>query len=275
MVDTLHKANEYFANVRQTSDATLDSRLLVSTADLSYKKTAQLALGDTAQSIDVDEFVSKCITFMRRGEGPRADGGPPPPGQRRNRQRTMVDPDDNEGSDLDGSVDEGDALDWEFLGRRACFPHNRRPAVPGFLLGPLSLQKRARTQRARTGRLQRRDPADVVHAEELQAEDIEKVENSNLTVLCTRIRDDLDKVQTAGEAAVEAEASEDMTEAEVKALMEKHGISDDSGVGFFNFVINPDSFGQTVENLFYVSFLIRDGNVGISQDSAGLPTLRK
>ena len=69
LMDTLNKANEIFANVKQTSDATLDSRLLVSAADLSYKKTTSMKLGDTSQSIDLDEFVSKCITFMRRGPG--------------------------------------------------------------------------------------------------------------------------------------------------------------------------------------------------------------
>ena len=35
-----------------------------------------------------------------------------------------------------------------------------------------------------------------------------------------------------------------------------------------------DPLCQTVENLFYVSFLIRDGRAGILQDSNGLPTLR-
>ena len=57
--------------------------------------------------------------------------------------------------------------------------------------------------------------------------------------------------------------------------MDKYGMSDDGGVQFFRFVVNPKSFGQTVENLFYTSFLIRDGSVAISKDSNMLPTLRK
>ncbi|KAI9825134.1 MAG: nuclear protein, partial [Thelocarpon impressellum] len=270
LVDTLNKANDIFENVKQTSDATLDSRLLVSAADLSYKKTVSMKLGDAAQNIDVDEFVSKCITFMRRGPGPRSTGLPVS-SQRRDRRRAVIDEDD--ASDADGSIDGDDVLDWEFFGRRACFPHNRRPAVPGFLLGPLSVQKRTRTRQVRQGRQQRRDPADVVRPEELQAEDLEKAENSNLSVLCTRIRDELDRVQKKGQAAVEAEIVDDMGDAEIREVMERHGICDDGGVGLFNFVINPSSFGQTVENLFYVSFLIRDGRAGILKDSDGLPTL--
>ncbi|KAI9884111.1 MAG: hypothetical protein M1823_004115 [Watsoniomyces obsoletus] len=293
LMNTLQEANRYFAAVKQTSDATLDSRLLVSAADISYKKTAQMTLGDAAQGIDVDEFVSKCITFMRLGPGDgsgdrsstSASGSASQSQRRQRRHRPTVA--DNEVSD-DGdhaNVDEGDALNWEILGRKACFPHNARPAVPGFLLGPLSVQKRVRAQRSQRPRQPRRDPADVVRAQELQAVDIEKVENSNLTVLCTRIRSRLVQVQKEGQEAVEAEASKnaddsnnnndehEMSQSEIKTLMNRHGICDDGGVGFFNFIVNPRSFGQTVENLFYVSFLIRDGSVGIGEDSDHLPTL--
>ena len=238
LLQTLHKANDLFTNIKQTSDATLDSRLLVSTADLSVKKTQQLNIGDSTPGIDVNDFISKCITFMRKG-----DSNPQGAGSTQRRRRRNDDVHDSASED---SADEGDAFNWEWLGRQACFPNNVRPPVPGFLLGPLSLQKRARKQTQRKERLQKRDPRDAVRPEEIKASDIERSENSNLTTLCRQIRALLNQIQTDGERAVEEESTEDMSEAELSELMTRHHMSDDGGVSLFRFVINPKSFGHTV-----------------------------
>lgn len=209
---------------------------------------------------------------MRRGPNDDDEG---PTARRRRGQNDS----DDDGDAREG-YDEGDAFNWEWLGRRACFPNNVRPPVPGFLLGPLSVQKRARKVTQRRERLQKRDPKDAVRPEELKAQDLEKAENSNLTTLCKNIRELLVDIMVTGQAKVEEEVmnmpgGEDIPEEELRAVMLKHGIADDNGVPLFNFVVNPKSFGQTVENLFYVSFLIKDGSAGLGNDDNMLPTLRK
>jgi len=42
---------------------------------------------------------------------------------------------------------------------------------------------------------------------------------------------------------------------------------------FFTFVINPDSFVLTIENVFHTSFLIRDQHALITQDADGCPLI--
>lgn len=44
-------------------------------------------------------------------------------------------------------------------------------------------------------------------------------------------------------------------------------------VNFFEFFINPDSFSQSVENLFYTSFLIKDARLKLFLDKDGIPNV--
>ncbi|KAG0650346.1 Non-structural maintenance of chromosome element 4 [Hyphodiscus hymeniophilus] len=270
--DTLREADDYAEHIKQTSDATIDSRLLVTTADLSYKKTLALISGDTSQGVDVDEFLSKCMSFMRRAEGASEEDGPRPAvtpasgsTQRRRSQRA------NPGEDGDDD-DDGDMLNWEHLGRFACLQNNSRPSIPGFLLGPLSLEKRARKAIVRKAPL-RANNLQETRPEVLEAQDIHRDENANLTTLCTKILTRLEKVLSDAQGAVDEHADESMTGSQIQELMDRYGVSQSGGLALFKFVINPRSFGQTIENIFYVSFLIRDGKVGLTTDDRGMPYL--
>ncbi|KAI1921329.1 hypothetical protein LOZ64_001611 [Ophidiomyces ophidiicola] len=266
--DTVTKANELFMSVKQTSDATIDSRLLVAAADLSYKRTAQAVLGDSAAGIDVDEFVSKCISFMRGGATDEASSSSQQLSSQRRRRRT-------DGGNIEEYEDEDDTLNWDVLGRQACLPYNLRPSLSGFLYGPLSVQKRTRQVTQRRARQERIDPSQAVRPQQLQAEDLEKLETANLTAICTEIRKILVTKQQSGEARATNELSKlkEPTQDQIREVVDKYDLADDGGVPLFKFCINPNSFGQTVENLFYVSFLVRDGSVGVYTDSKQLPTL--
>jgi hypothetical protein len=244
LIETLNKANQIAGSVKQTADATIDSRLLVTTADLSYKKTVQLTLGESVTGVDVDEFVSKCISFMRRGEN-------------------LI------GATQNAGGDEGDMLNWEYLGRHSCLQHNARPAVPGFLLGPLSVEKRTRKPIERKAKLNHSQLKETQPVE-LTEQDLEK-KDKNLTELCTGILAGLKKVQHEKQAAADEESWDDMTQEEMNALMAKHDVNSSGAVDYWKFVVNPLSFGQTIENMFYVSFLVRDGKAGITIDDSGLP----
>ncbi|KAJ5833426.1 hypothetical protein N7474_001737 [Penicillium riverlandense] len=269
---TVTKANEIFVGVKQTSDATIDSRLLVNAADLSHKKTAQLALGDATAGIDVDEFVSKCISFMRRGEAPTLS--PSHGTQRRRPRQSQRDPDASDDEDA------GDAMNWDWLGRHACLPYSARPAVSGWLLGPLSVQKRARQMTQRRAH-ERIDPSQAVEPNELKQQDLGDQENVNLAFMCSTINKLLadvlrDRNEAASNDIAAMLAKTGQTEPsfeQVKEAAANHGITDDGGLNLFHVCINPRSFGQSVENLFYISFLVRDGNIGLQVDSRQIPSL--
>jgi len=95
-----------------------------------------------------------------------------------------------------------------------------------------------------------------------------------LTSQCNRIREHLKKIHAEGVSRVSEEASEDMDEIAATQVFKRNHLANNWEVSLFEFAVNPKSFGQTVENLFYISFLVKDGFVALSTDNDGLPTLR-
>lgn len=45
---------------------------------------------------------------------------------------------------------------------------------------------------------------------------------------------------------------------------------EEGAINMFRFIVNPNDFGQSVENLFYLSFLIRDGICAMELDEKTL-----
>src|ERR1700760_800103 len=166
LIKTIKYQDGLMGQVRQTSDAVLDSRFLLDTRELSSKKIANQAFGSGSLGVDVDLFVSRCITIMRLGGDIGSEESPSTSTEANRsgtRATTIVD-------DEEEDMDAGDPLAWDVLGRRAAFLCNRRPTAPSFLLGPLAVEKRARNTQ-RMARSQRETAAAVSRPEELQAED--------------------------------------------------------------------------------------------------------
>ena len=270
--DAILKANECFKKVRRPGEAASDSRLLVTTTDLSYRKTLRLTQGSFSQGVDVDEFVSKCITYMRQGRGIEDDEAPELSSTQRHRRRSRPRDDPEEDGDVG---DEGDMMNWPHLGRFAALPYIRRPALPGFLLGPLSVEKKVRKITKRSAPFRPNNLAET-RPEVLNASDFATKEN-DLTAICGKILQQLQAVQADAQQRVAdiIEADESMDDSKQTEIMHQHGLRSTGGIDVMRFVVNPKSFGQTVENMFYVSFLIRDGRVEIDYDENDLPALGK
>ncbi|KAF7729267.1 nuclear protein [Apophysomyces ossiformis] len=206
LIDTLEKANVLYARVRNTQEATLDSKLLVLSADLGTQKARNLRLDN--QVFNVDEFVSKIITYGRSAEVTE-----------RERSRSDQEPD----------------LDWKKIGLKAVAFGKAAHSID-FMLGPLSVEKKQRKVTKQVRLVKNKE--DLVQPTKLQESDLQQQEN---------------------------ETSNNVNQ--IYRILDERG-----PVNYFEFITNPESFSQTAENMFYVSFLIRNAVAEID-DSSGQPIL--
>lgn len=276
VTETLEALEGFSTKIRQTNEAAIDSKALLTLTDLTNRKLQRLTAGNLGSGIDPDELVSKCINYMRRASGIADDEDEELTHTQRHRRRPA--PGHRAmGSDDDGSDDEdgsgGDMMNWTHLGRYACIPSVRRPALAGFLVGPLSVQKKARKVITRTAPLRVRDLQEV-RPEVLNREDFANNEKQDLTAICNKILKRLKRLQESAIKEVQAIHDDQSKDGDdLEAAMERLGLTESGNIDLVRFCINPKSFGQTVENMFYVSFLIREGAVEVTFEDNGLPSL--
>ncbi|PFH50906.1 hypothetical protein AMATHDRAFT_143981 [Amanita thiersii Skay4041] len=207
----IYHADELFTKVRGPQEATLDSALLLKASSMGAQKARAMKSGSGA--FEVDEFVSKLISFM---------GG----------HRSL---DDQPPEDSDAEQDGEAPLEWERIGRKALAKSYRAPAL-SFMLGPLLIEQKKRVVNKRA-KLEK-NQEDEKKPQEIKEEDISRSQNET-----------------------------------TKNVLEHILENEEGPINIFKLIINPNDFAQSVENLFYLSFLIRDGKVAFEITSDGEPVV--
>jgi len=149
------------------------------------------------------------------------------------------------GYQLTGTEEDEDEVDlpiaaWKQLGKKAISLFRKTPSFE-FLLGPLVIEVQVKEKNARTPR--KKDEEGVTKKLE-QIESVEKQEEATTK--------EVDRIYK---------------------ILKKKTKDGQRPICFFKFTINPESFGQTVENIFHVAFLIKDGRVSVDFDDDDLPTI--
>ncbi|XP_061646941.1 non-structural maintenance of chromosomes element 4 homolog A [Phyllopteryx taeniolatus] len=216
LTEVLEEADKLFVNVRQTSEAVLDSKFVAVATDLNNERASLMR--DEDSSFDFTVFAEHLLSFMGLN---RLETG-------KKEQRDQV-----------SGYLPSDA--WQRLARGAenCF---RTAPTFHYMLGsfhaepPPPKQKMAR---------QRKPPSK--EAKRIMPTQLKKLEEA------------------------EQEATEKEVERILGWLKGYHQKDPLSPIPYYEFVIDPDSFSRTIENIFHTSFLVRDGLAQIGLDRDKLP----
>ncbi|WWC95288.1 hypothetical protein V866_002147 [Kwoniella sp. B9012] len=231
LIKAISKQENLFLDVRDTGIGTLDANLMKTNTENAMALAKKFKIDGV--NFDIDEFLLKVKNHLGldRMELDDQDGS----SSASSDEDDELDQSQTQNRARNGTGHRGARKgvlgDWEKIGWMAA-KFNRRIFGIEFMYGPLSKIHEKR----KVGPKQKRKPL----APEIRPEEVQN--------------------ETQGKK----KAKDDFTS---NVKMVKHVLqeldSDGEGVNFFQFVINPDDFGQSVENCFFVSFLLNQGLAGI------------
>lgn len=148
----------------------------------------------------------------------------------------------NDADDEVPDVDTFNCFNWLKLGVLS-YTASNRAVLSEFLYGPLATERRKAGVRTRNVDDTRN--GSLVTAQNVQVSDISNDTEQNTANMVKSVYSTFSR----------------------KSKEEK--------INFFKFFVNPHSFSQSVENLFFTSFLIKDARVKLTKDSAGVPMIQR
>lgn len=167
-------------------------------------------------------------------------------------------------------------FDWDLLGREVGCCFNAIPGNVTFFSGPIAGEYKPKERKQRAPRSK-----DEEEVEEERPEEIKKMQkdSENLSAVETHILSIHEKLRERCKQAAHAKLSElnsigdDSDNVELKKRKERLSKDEIDDICAVKFLFDPQSFTQTVENIFHFSFLVKKGEAGIRVGSSGDPTV--
>lgn len=122
---------------------------------------------------------------------------------------------------------------------------SKRPPVIDFMVGPISLTRKV---------VERRKPGERLRFDEDQQQSTRQLQSDEV------VNQNLQDQQT-------------VTIRQIYTVLRQQVENSGGPVHYYEFVINPHDFAQTNENMFFLSFLVRDSKVKLDVDDDDLPVL--
>jgi Uncharacterized conserved protein len=218
---------------RDTKVHLKDSEAFKETSDFAAMNVRNMKLDDAGVSIGVKEFVGNLKKFMTDTAFVKED---------EDRSEVPEDYEDEEelNNGLSTKEDRFNQFNWLKLGV-LYLQTSKKVILTDFLNGPLSTERKKIAPRTRN--VDDTQSTYSTTAQRVQASEIDHDVEQNTATM-------------------------------VKSVYQTFIKRDESKpVNFFEFFINPDSFSQSVENLFYTSFLIKDARLKLFLDKDGIPNV--